>query len=46
VEGVLLDYRSCDGRAVRTHFRFTTAGKILRTACAPIQNDGPGSLAA
>ena len=46
VEGVLLDYRSYDGRAVRTRFRFTAAGKILRTACAPIQNDGSRSLAA
>jgi hypothetical protein len=45
VEGVLLNYRSYDGKAVRTRFRFTAAGKILRTACAPIQNDGPGSLA-
>lgn len=35
--GVSLDYRDCDGRPMRTHFRFTQAGKIRPTACEPIQ---------
>ena len=36
-DGVLLDYRAYDGTSVRTHFRFTKAGKISHTACAPIK---------
>lgn len=35
--GVSLDYRDYDGRPMRTHFRFTSAGKIRLTACEPIQ---------
>lgn len=34
---VSLDYRAYDGQRVRTHFRFTDAGKIRLTACAPIR---------
>ena len=36
-DGVVLDYRGYDGQPVRTHFRFTSTGKISRTACAPIR---------
>ncbi len=36
-DGVSLDYRDYDGRPMRTHFRFTQAGKIRLTACEPIQ---------
>ena len=35
-DGVSLDYREYDGKRVRTHFRFTDAGKIRLTACVPI----------
>lgn len=35
--GVALDYRGYDGKPVRTHFRFTDAGKIRLTAFAPIK---------
>jgi hypothetical protein len=34
---VTLDYRGYDGLPVRTHFRFTSTGKISLTACAPIR---------
>jgi hypothetical protein len=34
--GVCLDYREHDGKPVRTHFRFSAAGKILHTACGPV----------
>ena len=34
-DGVTLDYRGYDGVPVRTHFRFTSTGKIGLTACAP-----------
>jgi hypothetical protein len=37
VDGVTLDYRGYDGVPVRTHFRFTSMGKISLTACAPIR---------
>jgi hypothetical protein len=43
-DGVSLDYRGYDGKPVRTHFRFTAAGKILHTACGPVQSDHPGSM--
>jgi hypothetical protein len=36
-DGVTLDYRGYDGVLVRTHFRFTSTGKISLTACAPIR---------
>ena len=36
-DGVTLDYRGYDGIPVRTHFRFTSTGKISLTACAPIR---------
>jgi hypothetical protein len=36
-DGVTLDYRGYDGQPVRTHFRFTSTGKISLTACAPIR---------
>jgi hypothetical protein len=36
-EGVTLDYLGYDGFPVRTHFRFTSTGKISLTACAPIR---------
>ncbi len=35
--GVSLDYRDYDGRPVRTHFRFTSTGRIRLTACEPIR---------
>jgi len=39
-KGVCLDYREHDGKPVRTHFRFSAAGKILHTACGPVGDDG------
>jgi hypothetical protein len=36
-DGVTLDYRGHDGVPVRTHFRFTSTGKISLTACSPIR---------
>jgi hypothetical protein len=36
-DGVSLDYRDYDGQPMRTHFRFTQAGKIRLTACEPIK---------
>jgi hypothetical protein len=36
-DGVVLDYRGYDGQPVRTHFRFTSTGKISLTTCAPIK---------
>jgi hypothetical protein len=36
-DGVSLDFRGYDGKPVRTHFRFTDAGKIRLTAFAPIK---------
>jgi hypothetical protein len=36
-DGVTLDYLGYDGVPVRTHFRFTSTGKISRTVCAPIR---------
>ena len=35
-EGVMLDYRSFEGKPVRIHFRFNSAGKILHTQCRPL----------
>jgi hypothetical protein len=46
VEGVLLEYRSYDGRAVRTRFRFTAAGKILRRPAPQYKTTAPVQLAA
>ena len=43
-DGVLLDYRAYNGKPVRTHFRFSPAGKIIHTACAEVQSDGSGSI--
>ena len=37
VDGVTLDYRGYDGVPVRTHFRFTSTGKISLTACIASQ---------
>jgi hypothetical protein len=34
--GVILDYRSNEGKSVRIHFRFNDAGKILHTRCRPL----------
>jgi hypothetical protein len=36
-DGVTLDYRRYDGVPVRTHFQFTSTGKIWLTACLPIK---------
>ena len=36
-DGVTLDYLGYDGFPVRTHFRFTSTGKINLTACMPIR---------
>lgn len=33
---IVLDYVAYDGKPVRTRFEFTKAGKIARTACAPV----------
>jgi hypothetical protein len=45
-EGVSLNYKGHDGKAVRTLFQFSQNGKIIHTACAPVQRDGFGGLAA
>jgi hypothetical protein len=42
--GVSLDYRGYDGRPVRTRFRFSPVGKIIHTACGPVESDGSGSI--
>lgn len=42
-KGVSLDYRGYDGKPVRTHFRFSPAGKILHTTCGPAESHGPRS---
>jgi hypothetical protein len=36
-DGVTLDYLGYDGFPVRTHFRFTSTGKISLTACMPLR---------
>ena len=36
-DGATLDYQGYDGVPVRTHFRFTSTGKISLTACASIR---------
>jgi hypothetical protein len=36
-DGVTLDYRGYDGVPVRTHFNFTSRGKISLTACTPFR---------
>ena len=46
VDGVTLDYRGYDGVPVRTHFRFTSTGKISLTACMPIRAAARGGWAA
>jgi hypothetical protein len=38
-KGVCLDYREHDDKPVRTHFRFSVAGKILHTACGPVDSN-------
>ena len=43
-KGVCLDYREHDGKPVRTHFRFSAAGKILHTACGAVESDGSGAI--
>jgi hypothetical protein len=40
-EGVMLDYRSHDGKPVRIHFRFDQTGKILHTRCRPLGHCAP-----
>lgn len=44
--GVCLHYRDCDGQAVRTHFRFSPAGKIVHTASTLVAGDGASPIAA
>lgn len=34
-DGVVLDYRSFEGKPVRMHFSFDSAGKIMQTRCGP-----------
>lgn len=34
-DGVMLDYRSHEGKPVRIHFSFDRAGKIVQTRCEP-----------
>ena len=34
-DGVVLDYRSYEGKPVRIHFGFDRAGKIVQTRCEP-----------
>jgi hypothetical protein len=36
IDGVVLDYRSYDGKPVRIHFGFDQLGKIVQTRCGPI----------
>jgi hypothetical protein len=45
-DGVLLDYKGHDGKAVRTLFRFNHYGKISHTACTQLQHNGSSGLAA
>ena len=40
------DYRGHDGKTVRTHFRLSERGKIVHTACVPVQRDAPDWAAA
>lgn len=41
-DGVELDYLNGEGKPVRIHFTFDTAGKILRTRCIPrMQSPAP-----
>ncbi|HYI29603.1 MAG TPA: nuclear transport factor 2 family protein [Bradyrhizobium sp.] len=35
-DGVLLDYRSFEGKPVRVHFSFDKIGKIMQTRCRPV----------
>jgi hypothetical protein len=39
-DGVVLDYRSHEGKPVRVHFGFDASGKIMQTRCEP---SGPAS---
>ena len=32
-DGVQIDYRSCEGKPVRIHFRLTPSGKIAHSRC-------------
>ena len=34
-DGVVLDYRSYEGKPVRIHFSFDQFGKIVQTRCEP-----------
>jgi hypothetical protein len=34
-DGVVLDYRSHEGKPVRVHFGFDASGKIMQTRCEP-----------
>lgn len=34
-DGVVLDYRSFEGKPVRIHFAFNEAGQIVQTRCGP-----------
>lgn len=34
-DGVVLDYRSYEGKPVRIHFSFDQFGKIMQTRCGP-----------
>ena len=36
-----MDYKGHDDKAVRTLFQFSHNGKIIHTACAPLQRNGP-----
>ena len=36
IDGVVLDYRSYDGKPVRIHFSFDRFGKIVQTRCGPV----------
>lgn len=35
-DGVVLDYRSYEGKPVRIHFSFDRFGKIMQTRCGPV----------
>ena len=35
-DGVVLDYRSFEGKPVRIHFSFDKIGKIMQTRCGPV----------
>ncbi|WP_431015539.1 nuclear transport factor 2 family protein [Bradyrhizobium pachyrhizi] len=43
--GVCIEYHACGGQTVRTHFRFSSAGKIAHTTCGPLVGKGDGLAA-